>query len=115
MARTLQPESVVCAKPAPKSKGESYRRVLDRVHAKQQVIEGLIEGRFSLLEAAARFRAAQAMGAEDGECLCRSVIGWAYLALCDRPERAETLSQEWEEQLEGHLAGHGGLVCLPSI
>jgi hypothetical protein len=89
--------------------------MLERLQAKQQVIEDLVEGRVALLEAAARFGAAQAVGVEDGLRLCQAVIGWAHLALRDRPEKAEALSQELEEQLEEHLTTHGGTACLPEV
>ena len=72
----------------------------------------MIEGRLSLLEAAAWFRAAglgspvadpRSVPAHEAESLCRSVIGWVHLALCDRPERAERVSGMLELELEGYL------------
>jgi hypothetical protein len=79
---------------------------------KQRAVVGVIEGRLSLLEAAAWFRAAglgssvadpRSVPPGEAESLCRSVIGWVHLALCDRPERAESVSGELERELEGYL------------
>jgi hypothetical protein len=131
MARTLGADSAVRGRD---SGGSTVSRqasfafhhlALQRLQAKQQIIAELIEGRLHLLEATVRFRAAaQTAGAaegrelpgtkcpEDGEELCRSVIGWAHLALRDRPERAEAFSDQLERELQAHLARHGG-VQLP--
>jgi hypothetical protein len=90
-----------------------HRRALQRLHVKQQTVAALIEGRLDLVEAAVQFRAAGlAPQPEDGEALCRSLIGWVHLALRDRPERAEALSEELENELQTHLARHGA-VRLP--
>src|SRR5947209_19057845 len=98
---------------------DEHRLALERLRVKQQVIAELIGGRLQLLEATARFRDAQRLPgrdragaqrlafAEDGELLCRTVIGWAHLALSDRPERAETFSEGLEQELQAHLARHG--------
>jgi hypothetical protein len=94
---------------------ELYRRALERVEAKQQAVADLIDRRTDLLEAAARFHAAGLAPSDvvgDGERLCRSVIGWVYLALSDRPERAEALSDELERELQVVLSRHGA-VRLP--
>lgn len=91
---------------------------------KQQAVVGVIEGRLSLLEAAAWFRAAglgtavadpRSVPPAEAESLCRSVIGWVHLALCDRPERAETISGMLELELDGYLgrSGHGRLPATP--
>jgi hypothetical protein len=129
MARTLQGESMVPSAnrvPGRRPRADEYRRALQRVEAKQQIIADLIEGRLTLLEATARFREAHlgsagegaygrllaTAGSEDGEHLVRAVIGWVHLALRDRPERAEALSEELEQQLQAHLATHG-VVRLP--
>jgi hypothetical protein len=112
---------------AGRPQGDEYRRALARLETKQQIIADLIEGRLTLLEATARFRAVQRgsgggsgalcrllanAGSEDGEHLMRAVIGWVCLALSDRPERAEALSGELERELQNHLAQHGA-VRLP--
>src|SRR5438270_10850780 len=95
------------------SRRTDHRQALQRLQAKQHAVAALIEGRLALVEAAARFGAAgPAAHPEDGESLCRSLIGWAHLALRDRPERAEALSEELENQLQAHLARHGA-VRLP--
>jgi hypothetical protein len=88
------------------------QRALRGVALKQQIIAELVAGRLRLLEATARFR--QAGGTEPGspEEWCRTVIGWAGLALCDRPERAEAVSDHLERELQSHLARHGA-VSLP--
>jgi hypothetical protein len=87
---------------------------LARVAAKQRVVEQVIAGRLSLTAAAARFR--EAAGglpkAEDGEAVCRAVIGWAELALRDRPERAAAVAERLEGELRWHLDRFGG-VTLP--
>jgi hypothetical protein len=88
---------------------------LDRVAAKQRVVEQVIAGRLGLVAAAARF-AALGRGllpaAEDGEGVCRAVIGWAELALRDCPERAAAVAERLESELRRHLNRHGG-VDLP--
>ena|SRR5579871_1880646 len=100
------------------------RTLLAGVAQKQQAVAGVIAGHLSLLEAAAWFRAA-GLGTTVAECppvpsteaesLCRSVIGWVHLALCDRPERAETVSGKLEYELDHYLgrAGHGRLPVSP--
>ncbi len=82
---------------------------LQRVRVKQDIIAQLIGGRLGLFEAARRFQAAQggAVSEANGEDLCRVVIGWAHLALSDRPERAEAVSAELERQLNTHLSRNG--------
>jgi hypothetical protein len=89
---------------------DKHGLALQRLEAKQRVIADLIGGRLTLFEAAARFR--RASGGGDGEALCRAVIGWAHLALSDRPERAEVFSEVLENELQAHLARHG-VVLLP--
>jgi hypothetical protein len=88
---------------------------LARVATKQRVVEQVIAGRLSLMEAATRFRAAGRgllPAAEDGETVCRTVIGWAELALRDRPERASAVAERLEGELRWHLERYGG-VDLP--
>jgi|SRR5579884_2271159 len=89
---------------------ESRRQALERLQAKQGVVADLIGGRLDLLEATARFRALQGEGdsaQEDGAGWCRTVIGWAYLALGDFPERAEAFCAALQRRLEEHLARFG--------
>jgi hypothetical protein len=73
-----------------------------RVQAKRGVIEQLIAGRISLLAAAVRFGAL--CGSGDTTAYCRTVIGWAGLALSDRPERAADVVGRLEAELERYLA-----------
>jgi hypothetical protein len=86
---------------------EGCRLALQRLEVKQRVITDLIAGRLSLLEATARFRAVQSERAPSGAAAARAVIGWVHLALCDRPERAEAVSEELEQQLCDHLTLYG--------
>jgi hypothetical protein len=82
---------------------------LQRLEGKQQVIADLIAGRLDLLEAAARFGRLEKGSPGEDEQLCRRVIGWVDLALSDRPERAEALTERLERELAAHLGRHG---CL---
>lgn len=92
---------------------QASREMLAGLIRKQQAVAALIDGRLSLLEAAGRFRDAQASA--DGEALCRAVIGWVHLALNDRPERAEAVSQRLEGELQTYLdrSGRGRLLPVP--
>jgi hypothetical protein len=86
---------------------------LARLRAKQRVVAQVIAGTLSLLEAAALFgTCGHDAAARDGESLCRAVIGWVHLALSDRPEQAEAVSQQLEEELQAVLARRG-CVQLP--
>lgn len=91
---------------------EQASRALGRVRAKEEVVAQLVAGRLPLFEAAARFRELSDAAAESGERVCRTVIGWAHLALRDHPERAERLSNDLEQELQEHLKRFGG-VRLP--
>jgi hypothetical protein len=98
---------------------------LQRLQVKQDIVAQLVAGRVSLLEAAARFRAASQplsdgaslaalarSGQDADERICRTLIGWAYLSLCEYPERAEAVSNRLETDLQDILDRHGS-VCLP--
>jgi hypothetical protein len=100
-----------------RSRSERHRLALRRLEAKQQAIQELIAGRLHLVDAAARFHAASRLPLDSVaqasaealdplilEDLCRTVIGWAYLALSDRPEAADRLSDRLETQLNDYLA-----------
>jgi hypothetical protein len=100
-------------------------RALQRVQAKQDIVAQLVAGRINLLDAATRFRAASQPVAEwhggafrarpeenADEHVCRTLIGWAYLALCEYPERAEAVSNRLETDLQALLDRHG-CICLP--
>ena len=108
-----------------RSPASSPRAVLQGLEVKQQIISQLIDGRLHLLEAAARFqevhrRSAACLqntigvpsGPTDSESVCRIVIGWVHLALQDRPEQADAISDRLESELQSHLARFGR-VCLP--
>ena len=43
----------------------------------------------------------------DSENLCRTVIGWVYLSLSNRPEEAERVSDRLERELQVHLDKNG--------
>jgi hypothetical protein len=86
-------------------------QALWRVRAKEEIVAQVIAGRMPLLEAAARFREVSG-NPESGERVCRTVIGWAHLALRDHPERAERLSDHLEQELQAHLDRFGA-VRLP--
>jgi hypothetical protein len=100
--------------------GAEHEMALRCIATKQQIVAELISGRLPLVEATARFRSAGGaappagpVGPEPaGEELCRTVIGWAHLALSDRPERAEAVSATLERELQTHLTRHGS-VRLP--
>jgi len=99
------------------------QQTLQRVRQKQQVIDDLIAGRLDLFQAASHFQSLSTGGPDGGtsflgdretsnpENLCRAVIGWANLALRERPERAALLAERLEHDLQSHLAQHGG-VCI---
>lgn len=83
------------------------RTLLDGLVRKQQAVAAVIAGGMSLFEAADRFRADDR---DDPEAACRTVIGWVHLALRDRPERAEPLTERLERELQSHLARPGRLI-----
>jgi hypothetical protein len=88
-----------------------------QVEAKRRVVEQVVAGRLTLLDGAARFRAlggSSLPDAEDTEAVCRAVIGWAGLALSDRPERAGAVLTRLEEELRAHLERAGGFR-LPAM
>jgi hypothetical protein len=85
---------------------EQHSRALQRLRGKNQIIADLIAGRLPLLDAACRFSALTAEGRGE-EAACREVIGWAHLALCDRPEAADAVSARLEGELERHLSRQG--------
>jgi hypothetical protein len=104
--------------------GEVYRR---RIVAKEGVIEALLEGRLTLLQAARWFQLLNEQpancpddyrdffpGRSDGEKLCRQVLCWARPRLEEGPpSRAQALMAQLEAELEEHLCAHDGTVLLP--
>jgi len=100
--------------------------VLEGVEAKKHIVSELIEGRLCLLEAVAQFEAVHrtstldlehSLGvpvSQDGESICRSVIGWIPIVMGDRPEQANMVIEKLEGELDTLLARHGK-VLLPSL
>jgi hypothetical protein len=96
--------------------------VAARGRATSAVVRELIDGKVSLLRAAARVRDLYATdpnesewlltaeGNSDGERLCRRVIGWAEAMLRDTPERGATVAARLERELEQWLQSHGTVV-----
>jgi hypothetical protein len=94
--------------------------VMQCLVVKQQIIRQVIEGRMELWEAASRFHTVHRVAvaciesatgipsaAADSENLCRTVIGWVYLSLSNRPEEAERVSNRLERELQVHLETNG--------
>lgn len=97
-----------------------HQKTLQSIARKQEIVADLVAGRLALLEATARFRQAGGAGPRAAEwsepadeSWCRTLIGWAQLALSDRPERAEAVSASLEQELQLHLTQHGTL-SLPA-
>ena len=99
--------------------------VLENLQRKKQIINELIAGSLELVEAATRFRPIHCASADclgdatgiatmltDNEYLCRTMIGWVHLALNQRPEMAERVSERLERELQHHL-DRCGQVNLP--
>src|SRR5262245_7763068 len=100
-----------------------------RVAAKEGVVEQLLAGRTTLLEAAAWFRLLNEhpadcqdefrrwwRGKSDGEKLCRQVISWVVMELHARgpADLAEAQRRRLEAELQAHLR-RDGTVHLPEI
>ncbi len=88
------------------------KAVLLGLQQKQAIINEVIDGHLPLWEAASRFQIAHqaaracletAIGVPthsiDGEAVCRTIIGWVCLALTDRPEHADRVSERLEAEL----------------
>jgi hypothetical protein len=102
------------------------KAVLQGLQQKQAIINQVIEGRLALWEAASRFQAAHqaarlclesATGVPshsiDGETICRQIIGWVHLALSDRPEQADRVSERLEGELLEHLKKNAVTATTP--
>ena len=102
------------------------KAVLQGLQQKQAIINQVIEGRLALWDAAGRFQAAHqaarlcletATGVPshsiDGETVCRQIIGWVYLALSDRPEQADRVSERLEGELREHLKKNAVAATVP--
>ena len=112
-------------KPAPNSAPALPKAVLAGLQQKQAIINQVIDGHLPLWEAAGRFQAAHqaaracletATGVPthtiDGETVCRTIIGWVCLALSDRPEHADRVSERLEGELR-ELLTKNALVTTP--
>jgi hypothetical protein len=105
---------------------EQEERALRHVAQRHEVVDRLIGGRLSLLEAAARFRDLTVdspeclrylrnrfPGASDEECFCRQVIGWVEIELKDRsPADVPRVVGRLEAELQEHRS-RDGKVSLP--
>lgn len=89
------------------------RDLLAELRRKQLAVSAVIDGKLSLLEAAGWFR--NECTSVDGEALCRTVIGWVHLALCERPEKAEAVSLRLEGELQVFLDRTGPGRLLPVL
>ncbi len=102
------------------------KAVLAGLQQKQAIINQVIAGRLPLTEAADRFQIAhQAAGAcleratgvpshaIDSEELCRTIIGWVYLTLSDRPEHADQVSERLEHELREQMKKNGPTLAPP--
>ena len=96
--------------------GQRHNLALQRLDAKKEIIGQIIDGRLHLVEAAGAFRELNPFASntstgrvrkESDEDLCRSLIGWVHLALSERPERADSISDRLEAELADHLKQHG--------
>lgn len=89
----------------------AYRSALTKVHRKEQIITDLIEGRIGLREATMKFQQLespeQPRAHTLSESICQKVIGWAQLALHERPERAEVVVARLEEEMTSCLVCQG--------
>ena len=102
------------------------KAVLLGLQQKQAIINDVIDGHLPLWEAAGRFQAAHqaarvcletATGVPthsiDNESVCRTIIGWVYLALSDRPERADRVSEQLEGELRDLLTKNAAVMTPP--
>ena len=99
------------------------KAVLQGLQTKQRIINQVIDGHMPLWQAAQEFQAAHqaalicletATGIPrhslDNEALCRSIIGWVYLSLSDRPEQADRVSERLESELRDSMQNQNWLV-----
>ena len=100
--------------------------VLAGLQQKQSIINRVIEGRLPLWEAASQFQVAHraacaclesATGVPnhsiDSEATCRTIIGWVCLALSDRPEQADRVSERLETELRDALKKNTSALTPP--
>jgi hypothetical protein len=101
---------------------------VQRVHAKEQVIQALMAGELGLFEAAAWFRELNLTppehpderwqnlpGRSEEEKLCRQVMCWVRVGMEDTMTASQLQSkmQELEAELKAHIARHGKVI-LPA-
>lgn len=92
------------------------KAVMLGLQQKQAIISQVIDGKLPLWEAAGRFQLAHTAACQclesatgvpnhsiDNESVCRTVIGWVFLALSDRPEHADRVSERLELELRDTL------------
>jgi hypothetical protein len=102
------------------------KAVLLGLQQKAAIINQVIEGHLPLWEAAGRFQLAHqaarvclesATGVPnnsiDGETVCRTIIGWVYLALSERPEQADRVSDRLEGELRDTLMKNAPVLNPP--
>jgi hypothetical protein len=77
----------------------------------RQILADLIAGRLDLLDAVSQFGALQSgqrmtsrPTVDDGEQVCRAVIGWAHWQLRGRPEVADAVAGRLQNELQALLA-----------
>ena len=101
---------------APNAAPALPKAVMQGLQQKRAIIHEVIDGHLPLWEAAGRFQAAhqaarvcleRATGVPghtiDNEAVCRTIIGWVYLALLERPEQADRVSERLEGELREQL------------
>lgn len=99
------------------------KAVMLGLQQKQAIITQVIDGKLPLWEAAGRFQLAHSAARRclesatgvpnhsiDNESVCRTVIGWVYLALSDRPEQADRVSERLEVELRDTLKNAPNVV-----
>lgn len=101
-----------------------------RIKARIRVVDQLMAGEVTLVEAAAWFRYLNDTppdypepswrllpGPSEGEKLCRQVIGWAEAHLCSRPRspQLEARYAALKKELADLLAAQRGKVVLPEV
>jgi hypothetical protein len=103
--------------------------IRDRAEAKRQVVLEVLARRLTLLQAAAHFRRLNAEppdlpgsapeilpGRTENERYCRLILDRVRDASKDMaPSQAVELLHQLEDELETHLAQHGGEVVLPDL
>jgi hypothetical protein len=100
------------------------REAMERNEAQRNIVAALIEGRLTLLEAAAHFRRLNGSrslvrmfyrGDSEEECLCRQVIQVTETELRrhGQDQQADEFTARWEEELRRHLEQHGKVILPP--